>query len=228
MLPLVLLRASQRQKNTESAVFLSKRDKRKGKFVLYLRSFDTDEPSVAPGLRWSIGAALAQIGEVGLFALGTRFGRHVQRSARKAFGLPMIGLAGQFFSLGPAHVSPGANHWKDVIAGLCEDAHAIVFVVSGSPGLAWELNHILARAHLGKTIFLIPPWSLFRRNYGVAAETIILRARDIFQAAGISMPRPTPRGKVFLVRNSEVSFERILGPVWPLDRAVFEAFRRCA
>lgn len=46
MLPLVLLRASQRQKNTESAVFLSKRDKRKGKFVLYLRSFDTDEPSV--------------------------------------------------------------------------------------------------------------------------------------------------------------------------------------
>lgn len=59
--------------------------------------------------------------------------------------------------VGAARHYVGGEDWRDVVASLMDRAAAIVVGVSGSAGVAWEIDRLRDRGHLDKSVFVLPP-----------------------------------------------------------------------
>ena len=51
----------------------------------------------------------------------------------------------------------GGDGWKDLALAQFDRADVILFVPSGSPGVRWEIEMLLAKALMTKALFLMPP-----------------------------------------------------------------------
>ncbi len=60
-------------------------------------------------------------------------------------------------SLGAARVHLGDDEWKAVISEQMAEAKAVVITIGRTPGLAWEISHIVQSGHLDKTVLVVPP-----------------------------------------------------------------------
>lgn len=213
----------QRQKNSKAWRLLSRTD-RAQRFVLYLRSFDTDEHAVPPRLHSKLTDLMAELESNGAFGSGSDIVRLIEHSVAKAFGrqTPVVGLAGPSAFMGPGQVVAFDAEWKNVIAGLCRDAKAIVFVVGGSRGVQWELGYLQQVGYLRKTIFLVPPLHQLKNYYGPAADVVVTRTYRIFDEFRIQLPLPGSRAKLFTIGVPQ--------PSTPPDSgdALTDALRRCA
>ena len=69
-------------------------------------------------------------------------------------------------SLGAARMHLGDDEWKAVISEQIAEAKAVVITIGRTPGLAWEIAHIVHAGHLNKTVLVVPP---------VDPEEILLR-----------------------------------------------------
>lgn len=200
---------AQKKRNRHAQVVLSDPKVSRGRYVLYLRAFYLDERPSAPAERLTFSGLRAEEDASGLFGIGAEFSNYVEASIKTAFGqIPLLGLAGHFDFFGPAQIRIGGADWHEKVATLCTHAKAIIYIVGGSSGLDWELEHIVSSNHLSKTIFVIPPFALLEKQYGYQGSRVdIFEARDIFGRLGIPLPKPNFSGRVFTVhpRTYDVS-----------------------
>jgi len=49
------------------------------------------------------------------------------------------------------------SDWQDAVARLCDDSRAIIMTLDGTEGVAWEVEHLKARRHAAKTLYLLRP-----------------------------------------------------------------------
>ncbi|MEM9059108.1 MAG: hypothetical protein AAGD13_01480 [Pseudomonadota bacterium] len=120
--------------------------------VLFLRSFLNDQVALpAKGFsleRWLLdGASQGMTLDYLVLGEGTTVGPTV------ALGnpddpAPPYGVARGYFT---------HDTWQEAVAGLCEDASAIVMVLDTTAGVKWEIGHIVQRDYLAKTLFLLAP-----------------------------------------------------------------------
>lgn len=220
-LPFALAVINQKKIN-RAAQDLFAKPKAERRFVLYLRSFDADEPLAEPQVRLSVKSVFSDLTNAGMFGVGTWLATSVKRRVAELDpNSQVVALAGRSVFVGAGQIVNPRQDWKHLVAALCDEARAVVFVVGGSTGLSWELGHVLNTGHSAKTVFILPPWELMQRYYGVAAEVIALRARDIFLSHGVALPQPSHAGTVFMVNNvREISYEQKIRR-WPFtDKAL--------
>ncbi len=193
------MRALQANRNRKAySVLLSER--RAGKFVLFLRSFETDHAVAYPGLHLSLSSLAARVQDVGQFAPGSAISDYVEVSSQRALGrMTVIGLAGPSAFLGPAQVAADDQEWRQVISELCADAKAIVFVLGGSCGLLWELELLLRSQLVQRTVFLVPPISHFSYHFDEAASVVFDRTKKAVGQLGIELPPIDERACVFIL-----------------------------
>jgi hypothetical protein len=60
-------------------------------------------------------------------------------------------------AVGAARVHLSDDEWKPRISEQIDNAKAVTITMGRTPGLGWELAHIVQAGHLGKTIFVAPP-----------------------------------------------------------------------
>ena len=64
-----------------------------------------------------------------------------------------------------------ADHeWQKQVDNWMTDAKFVMVTVNSTPGLRWEITNILAKGHLAKTIFLIPPTKDHAERWRFLAE----------------------------------------------------------
>jgi hypothetical protein len=120
-----------------------------GETTLFLRSFDDDD------LRLPAGASPRR----GLLDAWTiratdRFEEIV--SWELAAQRPMVAVSDRS-ALGAARIQVDSDQWRTWVRDRQDAAPLIVVVVGGSDGLAWEIEQIIRRGHLPKTLFIMPP-----------------------------------------------------------------------
>lgn len=129
-------------------------------FVLYLRSFSLDEldvPQVSFHPIWFlVGWSLRALRKPG-------FSQYVDQAVRDVFGRDScvaVGLSdGDALNGAEGVFGPGRStdyDWKSVVEKASANAIAIVVVVGRSTGVVTEIEHILLRGHVTKTVFLVP------------------------------------------------------------------------
>jgi hypothetical protein len=73
---------------------------------------------------------------------------------------PVLAIArpgGSSASLGAARMHFSDDEWKTEISERIAEARSVVVTIGRTPGLAWELSHLVHTGQLGKTIFVVPP-----------------------------------------------------------------------
>jgi hypothetical protein len=96
-----------------------------------------------------------------------------------AVGRPGASLA----SLGAAREHLPDATWQVEVAERLAEARALVVAIGESPGLAWEVGHVVSGGHLDRTMFLFPP-----------LDEAALRARWSSVAAALAVAGRPPIG----------------------------------
>ena len=121
--------------------------------IVYLRSFDDDDvrlPNVVSARR-------------PFLEFFTLRGRDAFEDSvaweLSAYG-PVIAIArpgGSRMSLGAARAHLSDDAWRGEISEQIAHARAVAMTIGRTPGLAWEITHIVQSGQLAKTIFVVPP-----------------------------------------------------------------------
>jgi hypothetical protein len=152
-----------------------------GDAILYLRSFHDDELSVP-----SVHSARRPFFE--LFGLRGKdpFEEGVAWELASHGALTAVGRPGSStVSLGAARDLLTDDVWQATVIARMDTARYVVVAVGSTQGLAWELNALMSRGHLGKCIFLVPPGSTTE----IESRWIATRAA-VDEAAGRSFVEP--------------------------------------
>jgi hypothetical protein len=161
--------------------------------VLFLRAFRDDQvPLRAP--------KVALFGR--LLEMGRRAGTLDQLLLEEATPSgPVVGLGSPTDKRQPYGAARGYftnETWQDAVANLAERSVFTVICIDDTAGVWWEVEHLVVRQHLSKTLFLIHP------RYAGATENALILARlaqllgggqaaEFLQAA---VPRTPRRSKV--------------------------------
>jgi hypothetical protein len=121
--------------------------------VVYLRSFEDDRVSLPSVLS-------ARRPFVEMFTLRGREPFEECLAWELAAHGPVIaiGRPGQSrASLGAAREHLDTDQWQQVISAQLAIARLIVITVGATPGLAWEVQHIVRSGYLDKAVFVVAP-----------------------------------------------------------------------
>jgi hypothetical protein len=77
------------------------------------------------------------------------------RSSRKLGVLIALGRSGEAFGAGRVETEEAS--WKDAVARLMERATVIFVIPVDRPGTIWEIEYLVGKGYLNKTIFVISP-----------------------------------------------------------------------
>ncbi len=83
-------------------------------------------------------------------------------SSRKLGVLIAVGRPGEAFGAG--RVETEEVSWRDTVAGLMERATVIFVVPVDRPGTIWEIEQVVGKGYLSKTVFLITPHTISARK----------------------------------------------------------------
>lgn len=120
--------------------------------ILFLRSFRDDQVALSPP-RIPVFGRLVNLfqrkGSLDVILLeeGTAYG-------------PVVAIGQPGEPIPPYGASRGYFHgrnWKEAVAKLADDSRCIVICLDRTEGVMWELDHLLARGHGPKTLFLMNP-----------------------------------------------------------------------
>jgi hypothetical protein len=144
-----------------------------GEFVLYLRSFQDDEPSAA--LTWKGGILSPETKEESLLRLLSRFGP-VVAVGKPGEKLPYLGARRLYYP---------DNEWQSNVEQMIEKATLIVIRAGLTRGVLWELESLRQKADARRVLILLPfgedRYHQFRNS-----------ARSVLR---LSLPR-WPKGKI--------------------------------
>ncbi len=152
----------------------------RARWVLYLRSFSSDERLQVAGRGYVGPVGTAGGFEVPIYRtlddLLTAF-----RSSGEVIAVPRKAVKGAIA------VKMAKGKWKPVLRRLINKACAIVFVIDGTPGLRWELGRIVATGCCQKTLFIKAEhvsqeeWGRFQKHASQLSITL-----PCFQHGGIT------------------------------------------
>jgi hypothetical protein len=121
--------------------------------IVYLRSFEDDDVQLANVLS-------ARRPFLEFFTLRGRDAFEESVAWELSCYGPVLAIARpgkSHMSLGAARVHLGDEEWKAAISERIAEAKAVVITIGRTPGLAWEISHIVQSGYLGKTVFVVPP-----------------------------------------------------------------------
>lgn len=170
-----------------SAAELRSRDNRPP--ILLLRSFRDDAQRVGTD-RFRT-----------LFIGKAVFEEEITRTLAQYGPVVAIGQPGESLpSLGAAREYLTHDDWQSRVSSLVSASSLVVLIAAETPGVAWELEHILERSAHGKLVLLMPalkPAELRRRWKAVREPVSALFGEEVAQ---FKFP-----GKILLVVKSETS-----------------------
>lgn len=121
--------------------------------IVYLRSFEDDDVQLA-------NVISARRPFLEFFTLRGRDAFEESVAWELSCYGPVLAIARpgrSHVSLGAARVHLHDDEWRSVISEQIDHAKAIAVTIGRTPGLAWELTHIVQSGHLGKTVLVVPP-----------------------------------------------------------------------
>jgi hypothetical protein len=134
--------------------------------VLFLRAFKDDQIPLKP-------ARLSAFGRV--LELGRRPNSLDQLLLEEASPIgPVVGLGNPDDKRPPYGAARGYfDHktWQEAVADLANNAILIVICIDDSAGIWWEVEHLVGRRHLHKTLFVLHP------RYASASENAAILQR---------------------------------------------------
>jgi len=149
--------------------------------ILYLRSFEDDQLSVATVL-----SARRPFFELFRVRGTDPFEETITWELAPYGPVIAVGRPGRSLaSLGAAREYLPEDRWQEDVADLMHDSRAIVMTIGATDGLRWEVQRVAAEQYIGKTIFVVPP---------LDEETLRHRwqfTADELHAAGVDPP-PLP------------------------------------
>lgn len=117
----------------------------------------------------------------------------VVKAFRRTMPVVALGKPGETFGVG--RILTDENSWKKAATELMDRAALIIFQPSSRPGSFWEMNQIMLRPYLRKTVFIMPPnpakWKELRGDWDLLKENIA--------ASGITFPDYKADGLLFSV-----------------------------
>lgn len=120
--------------------------------VLFLRAFKDDQIPLKPARLGAFGRVLE---------LGRRPNSLDQLLLEEATPIgPVVGLGNPDDKRPPYGAARGYfdhKSWQEAVADLASNAIMIVICVDNSAGIWWEVEHLVGRRHLHKTLFLLHP-----------------------------------------------------------------------
>jgi hypothetical protein len=132
--------------------------------ILFLRDFRNDQVS----LDRAAVPAWTRVVDPGLEQANIE---DVLQSWASVGPLVAIGRPGeQEAPIGAARHYVCGEDWRDVVTSLMDRAAAVVVGVSGSAGLAWEIDRLRDRGHLDKCVLVMPPTT--RGHHELAGEVV--------------------------------------------------------
>jgi hypothetical protein len=139
--------------------------------IVYLRSFEDDDVQLA-------NVVSARRPFLEFFTLRGRDAFEESVAWELSCYGPVLAIARpghSHVSLGAARVHLHDDEWRGVISEQIDHAKAIAITIGRTPGLAWELTHIVQSGHLGKTVLLVPPVDPdeIRRRWKFIADTLV-------------------------------------------------------
>src|SRR5262245_3952035 len=133
--------------------------------VLFLRAFKDDQVPLKPGRLGAFGRVLE---------LGRRPNSLDQLLLDEATPIgPVVGLGNPDDKRPPYGAARGYfDHktWQEAVADLANNAVMIVICIDDTDGIWWEVEHLMGRRHLNKTLFVLHP-----RYAGASENAAILQ-----------------------------------------------------
>jgi len=146
--------------------------------VLFLRAFKDDQVPLKP-------ARLSLFGRV--LELGRRPNSLDQLLLEEATPIgPVVGLGNPDDKRPPYGAARGYfDHktWQEAVADLTNNAILIVICIDDSAGIWWEIEHLVGRRHLHKTLFLLHP-----RYAGASENAAILQRIAVRGSLALGTP----------------------------------------
>jgi hypothetical protein len=150
--------------------------------VLFLRAFKDDQVPLKP-------ARLSLFGRV--LELGRRPNSLDQLLLEEATPIgPVVGLGNPDDKRPPYGAARGYfDHmtWQEAVADLANNAILIVICIDDSAGIWWEVEHLVGRRHLHKTLFVLHP------RYAGASENAAILQR-IAEQGSLALGTPGEDG----------------------------------
>jgi hypothetical protein len=121
--------------------------------IVYLRSFEDDDVQLA-------NVVSARRPFLEFFTLRGRDAFEESVAWELSTYGPVLAIArpgGSRISLGAARMYLSDDQWRGEISEQIAQAKAVAITIGRTPGLAWEITHIVRSGSLTKTIFVVPP-----------------------------------------------------------------------
>ena len=169
-----------------AAIYRSAMDARPTEpFVLYLRPFV------------STGAHKVRVNPGGKAVREYDLERELKRACA-AIG-PLIAIGESLEHLGAGRVSSSDKEWKTAIPALMQHAQLIVMLPSVRPGTLWELEQLVMRNWIAKTVFIDAPNTTVT---GYRQETEWGDIASFLAGHGYKLPDDDPKGRLFAFGES--------------------------
>lgn len=134
----------------------------------------------------------------------------------------IIGLGPEDDSLSKVGRAGLFDEWKDLIGRAIMKSEKVFIIPAANAGTLWELGEIINGSHIGKTIFIMPPSNLGKRNYTSFWQ---VSQSKIQQQYGILLPDYHIAGGMFRWSSAADGW-RYVKFSFPLDVAKFRKIFR--
>ncbi len=114
-------------------------------------------------------------------------------------GLPLLALGRPGEAIGAGRIAVSDEVWRAMFWQLTDGARWIVMIPSDQGETRWEVQQLVSRQLLGKTVFVMPP--VLKRG-GIDVSDYWRQVRTGLVADGVSLPAYTPAGQVFRLGGS--------------------------
>jgi len=154
------------------------------KYVLYLRSFDSTGAIVETELLESKSSDGTTRVQKRTYELETQLADAVGDLC------PFVALGKSLEHIGAGRIEVGDENWKAAISKLMERARLIIMVPVVNPGTMWELDQVIERGWVSKTLFINIPerqkWLWFGSKFQQSDDWPFVQKK--LNEAGFTLP----------------------------------------
>ena len=120
---------------------------------------------------------------------------------------PVIALGRPGEAIGVGRILANEESWRAAITSLIDRATIVFCIPSAHEGTRWEIAHIIERFHLHKTIFVMPPKSVFFGRANELEDDWAKLAKEM-REQGYLFPLYQAAGLLFVIDASNKSITR--------------------
>ncbi|MEM7767082.1 MAG: hypothetical protein AAF253_06300 [Pseudomonadota bacterium] len=152
-----------------------------GPYILYLRPFASTDAIADQRV------TAVRVGRSGIIVNTDRLEIETEIEAALRSTAPLLALGQPLEHEGAGRIAVPEDLWQDAIDLLMDQASLIILLPSPRDGTLWEVDHLIARGHLDKTLILDPPnHGSSRPDYDPEAEWRAVQTA--FAQRGLALP----------------------------------------